>query len=167
MEHGYEKSTTNRIAERAGYSVGTLYQYFGDKEDIYGELIDQTLAELQQSAANSPIKATLKETLQEQIIRILQGLEQNPALIQALEALLAGQFRSKRDAAYESLIVSTTRLLEAHRNEVEVEDLNLAARIVVAAGEGMANSGNLGLMKYEDLEAHLLRLQLAYLTMKN
>jgi AcrR family transcriptional regulator len=36
IEQGYEKATTNRIAECAGYSVGTLYQYFDHKEDIYG-----------------------------------------------------------------------------------------------------------------------------------
>ena len=166
MDEGYEKATTNRIADRAGYSVGTLYQYFDDKKDIYGELIDQTLAELQRTAANCPTQATLRETLQQLLARILQGLEQSPALIQALQALLVGQFRDKRNAAYESIIASTTRLLEAHRSEIVVEDLGVAARIIVGAAESMSYSGNVELMKYHDFEAHVLRLQLAYLTMK-
>src|SRR5262249_8470007 len=34
VEDGYAKLTTNRVAERAGVSVGTLYQYFRSKEQI-------------------------------------------------------------------------------------------------------------------------------------
>ena len=31
---GYSKLTTTRVAERAGVSVGTLYQYFPDKRSL-------------------------------------------------------------------------------------------------------------------------------------
>lgn len=31
VEEGYDRATTNRIAERAGVSIGSLYQYFEDK----------------------------------------------------------------------------------------------------------------------------------------
>ena len=167
IAQGYEKATTNRIAECAGYSVGTLYQYFDDKEDIYGELIDQALVELMKAAVNCPIQTSLEETLHELLARIIRGLEQNPALIQALQELLVGQFRYKRNAAYESIIASTTRLLEAHRSEIAVDDLSLAARIIVGAAEGVVNSGEIKLMQHHDLEAHLLRLQFAYLTQKS
>ena len=40
---GLEGCTTGRIAERAGVSVGTLYQYFGNKEALYNALIDRLL----------------------------------------------------------------------------------------------------------------------------
>jgi len=33
-EEGADKLTTKRIAERAGVSIGSLYQYFVDKEDV-------------------------------------------------------------------------------------------------------------------------------------
>ncbi|UTW59324.1 TetR/AcrR family transcriptional regulator [Kordiimonas sp. SCSIO 12603] len=34
FEYGYSKLTTNHIAKKAGMSIGTLYQYFEDKETI-------------------------------------------------------------------------------------------------------------------------------------
>ena len=37
-EQGYKKTTTNKIAERAGVSVGSLYHYFPNKESILLEL---------------------------------------------------------------------------------------------------------------------------------
>jgi len=42
---GYAAGTTNRIAERAGVSVGTLYQYFPNKEAIAVALLERHLAE--------------------------------------------------------------------------------------------------------------------------
>ncbi len=43
--HGYAAGTTNRIAERAGVSVGTLYQYFPSKEAIVVALLEEHLHE--------------------------------------------------------------------------------------------------------------------------
>ncbi len=39
-EHGYAHGTTNRIAAQAGLSVGSLYQYFPNKDAILVELVD-------------------------------------------------------------------------------------------------------------------------------
>jgi AcrR family transcriptional regulator len=43
--HGYAAGTTNRVAERAGVSIGTLYQYFPSKEALAVALLDRHLAE--------------------------------------------------------------------------------------------------------------------------
>jgi AcrR family transcriptional regulator len=43
--HGYAAGTTNRIAERAGVSIGTLYQYFPSKEAIAVALLERHIAE--------------------------------------------------------------------------------------------------------------------------
>ncbi len=48
---GYEGASTNRIAEVAGYSVGSLYQYFSDKESVVRTLVDQALAQEDQVVA--------------------------------------------------------------------------------------------------------------------
>lgn len=48
VEEGVESTTTNKIAETAGTSIGTLYEYFPSKEAIFAELIrklDQQMAD--------------------------------------------------------------------------------------------------------------------------
>lgn len=43
---GYGKCTTNRVAEEAGISPGSLYQYFSDKEAILTAVVDRYSEEL-------------------------------------------------------------------------------------------------------------------------
>src|SRR5580698_2166450 len=43
--HGYAAGTTNRIAERAGVSIGSLYQYFPNKDAILVALSRRHLQE--------------------------------------------------------------------------------------------------------------------------
>lgn len=38
VNEGYEQATTNRIAERAGVSIGSLYQYFPNREAVVAAL---------------------------------------------------------------------------------------------------------------------------------
>jgi AcrR family transcriptional regulator len=67
-EEGYDKANTNYIAERAGISVGSLYQYFPNKESLMTALMAQhaqQMAELVESNLNhlfdSPPKIAIPE----------------------------------------------------------------------------------------------------------
>jgi AcrR family transcriptional regulator len=46
IREGYDKTSTNKIAQRAGVSIGSLYQYFPSKEAIVLELIDRHIEEM-------------------------------------------------------------------------------------------------------------------------
>jgi AcrR family transcriptional regulator len=46
IEHGYENATTTRVAERAGVSIGSLYQYFPNKESLVATLIERHADEI-------------------------------------------------------------------------------------------------------------------------
>jgi AcrR family transcriptional regulator len=45
-ERGLDNTTTNHIAEAAGVSVGSLYQYFPDKEALIEALLERMVKEL-------------------------------------------------------------------------------------------------------------------------
>lgn len=48
-ERGLAQTTTNHIAAQAGVSVGSLYQYFGNKDELLAALFDKLLDDLNQA----------------------------------------------------------------------------------------------------------------------
>lgn len=64
VEHGYEGATTARVAERAGVSVGSLYQYFPNKEALVAALVERYadgLVALMRQALADPNNAMLED----------------------------------------------------------------------------------------------------------
>jgi AcrR family transcriptional regulator len=165
IDEGFERSTTNRIASRAGYSVGTLYQYFDDKDDIYGTIVDEALMKLTESTSNVTIQPTLIETLRTWLELVLASLEQDPATIQALITLINGRYLEKQLAMFDDLVASTARLLEAHRDVIVVDNLELAAGVIIAATSGLTASEIASVLESQEMVQHILRLQFAYLTL--
>lgn len=45
-EEGLAAMTTNRVAERAGVSVGSLYQYFANRDSILAGIIERSLLDI-------------------------------------------------------------------------------------------------------------------------
>ncbi len=66
-EEGPEALTTNRIAERAGVSIGSLYQYFDNKEEIiaavYSEVSDDVFRREGKWALSEAAKLPTRELL--------------------------------------------------------------------------------------------------------
>jgi len=50
---GYEALTTNHVAQVAGVSIGSLYEYFPNKETLVAELIRRTLREILEEIAGA------------------------------------------------------------------------------------------------------------------
>ncbi len=64
-QFGYDSVTTNQIAERAGVSVGSLYQFFPNKDALKEALINRYLEEMRQDKfslnTNQPISRIVRE----------------------------------------------------------------------------------------------------------
>jgi len=166
IEQGYSKASTNRIAEKSGYSVGTLYQYFDDKEDLYRELVEQEMEKIVTAIHQTSVCASLRETLASMMSQVLRVLGNDPLLVQALGQLIAGPFQEIRAAGRVRTVAGVTQLLQAHRDEIVVDDLQLAAEIIVSATEGFGVNANTATFPPTVLQEHGVRLQLAYLTMR-
>jgi AcrR family transcriptional regulator len=70
--HGYAAGTTNRIAERAGVSIGTLYQYFENKDALLAAVFDRHFAE--GAAIVAPALATLRNDPAPEPEPLLRGI---------------------------------------------------------------------------------------------
>ena len=73
QKEGPDKLTTNRIAERAGFSIGTVYQYFPNKEAILAAIAERErkAIESQIRDALSKAKPETSEEVVRQLVRIL------------------------------------------------------------------------------------------------
>ncbi len=73
MKRGYQETTTNAIALAAGVSIGSLYQYYPNKEAIVAALLDAHLEETQEWLRRAMIPA-LEQPLAEAARTLIEGL---------------------------------------------------------------------------------------------
>jgi AcrR family transcriptional regulator len=86
-EEGYHNANTNRIAERAGISIGSLYQYFPNKESLMSALMEQhsnEIAALVESKLQNLFDAPLETAIPELIRAVIAAHAINPRLHQVL-----------------------------------------------------------------------------------
>lgn len=142
LTKGYAHATTNKIAERAGVSVGTLYQYFDDKDHIFGELFRRDATILIGSLAAQEIDPSkpLEFSLLRVFKNLLAVLPHFPELLRQLELAPNALLRRRIVAHEKQLLAGVRRLLEAYRTRLRVDDLDLAAFMIVHASEGIAVS---------------------------
>ena len=143
--HGYAGATTNRIAERAGVSIGSIYEYFPNKEAILIALAEAHLDEgqriLQQAALE--LMATprnLEGTKRGSVMAMVQVHAADPALHRVLseEAPRPQQIR-RRILALEQESTAWTEQYLRGQTEVAVRAPALAAAVVVQTIEAMTH----------------------------
>jgi AcrR family transcriptional regulator len=144
VKHGYDAFTTNRVAEKAGVSVGSLYQYFPNKDALLGELMRRHVEEIErgvQDMAELARTAPLAE-----VIRV--GIEHNtrahmidPALHRVLSEQVPRLGQLDWMTAFTERMESRVRgMLEARRAEIVVQDIDLAVYIVTRTVEAVVHN---------------------------
>jgi len=87
LERGYDATTTNHIAERAGISPGSLYQYFPDKTAILAEVLDRYSSDLvarMSRAFLSALGSPTSDAVRRLVTAMLDAYEENPGLLRVL-----------------------------------------------------------------------------------
>jgi len=88
-EVGFEAATMSDIAERAGGSIGSLYQFFPSKEVVARELKTQYCQELKKLWA-SLVAVSAKTTTSRLVAQFLnvtiRAIEEHPAIIRLMDA---------------------------------------------------------------------------------
>ncbi len=143
-QHGYDFATTNRVAETAGVSIGSLYQYFPNKDALLTALherhVEQVLGEVQaalRSSRGEPLSVALR-TLVQQVLALHR---ETPRLQRVLHTERPWLERPATDsAAAQRLFTATRDWLAAHREEVTVAGLDVAAVTVLRLVESLVHA---------------------------
>jgi len=145
QREGYARATTNRISQVAGVSVGTIYQYFADKDQIFDALIRREVEGLRETLRGLAFdpEEPLADSLQRLLQLLVRARPDAPVLYRSLEQVPNALFRRRVAEARGSVIEWVGEFLASHRKEIRVPDLGVAAFLVVAAAEGVAMNASL------------------------
>lgn len=131
---GVERLTTNRVAEKAGVSIGSLYQYFPDKQALlaevrrrYEEAFRDRLIALTGAIATRPLTDAVGECVR----AIIAIHRDDPGLHNAVSAAGIG------DGERRLLHQLAASWLEARRDEVRPANRALAAEVALDAAESL------------------------------
>ena len=144
IREGYDRASTNKIAAMAGVSIGSLYQYFPSKEALMVAVIERHTQDLSQVAREAFVKVAalpLESAARELVKAGIDGHRVNPKLHRVLDEQVPRTGQLERvDAVVQNACVSFRDYLEAHRDEIDVADLDLAAFILVTTLEALTHS---------------------------
>src|SRR5512134_3178395 len=90
VKHGFDRTTTNQIAEAAGVSIGSLYQYFPSKEALVAALMDRHHAEMR-AVLVSQLEKTRSLPLAEAVRAMIELMLRAHAVDPALHRVLMEQ----------------------------------------------------------------------------
>jgi AcrR family transcriptional regulator len=133
-EHGYAAGTTNRIAERARISIGSLYQYFPNKDAILAELLVRHIDRGVWTQADQLdlSTGTLAATVRALVRDAIDNHRDDPQLLRIMieEAPLSRELLDTIDR-HAKMRVGQVRDLLARHPDVRVRDLDTAAELIV------------------------------------
>jgi AcrR family transcriptional regulator len=140
---GFDGLTTNAVAAKAGVSIGSLYQYFPNKEALVSALIERHCEEM-----NSAILAELTNVANLPIAQgaraVIELTFSAHAIDPALHRVLTEQVpRIGKLAKLRELDNISHRMvagmLAARRDELAIRDVELAAFVLVSAIESIVH----------------------------
>ncbi len=158
-EHGYAAGTTNRIADEAGLSVGSLYQYFPNKDAILLQLalahVEDGVARLQHRLEDlGGLPDALEPLVREFVSVAIDAHREDPELHRVLfEESPRPSALLDRVHELEAGAVATLSTLLVDHPEVHVQDPAMASWITVAAVESLTHRYTASRVDIGDLAA--------------
>jgi AcrR family transcriptional regulator len=167
-EEGYDKFNTNRVAELAGVSVGSLYQYFPNKAALLyalGEHHANEMAQLAQHHLEDLGDRSILEVLQQIIKAVLAAYAVNPKLYRILHQQVprSEEMQKLDDARIEQMLHA---FLALHRDQLRPQNLDITVFIISRTIKALlydAIADRPNLLKNGELEQELMRMLSSYL----
>lgn len=144
VKDGFDKASTNRIAQVAGVSVGSLYQYFPSKEALVAAVIERHQREIMQTV-RTELAGVLDQPVEKAVRKLvavaLKAHRVDPKLHRVLAEQIprVGKLENLEGFNGENYTLFRT-YLERHRDELLVEDLKLASFVCVTSIEALTHN---------------------------
>jgi AcrR family transcriptional regulator len=144
VSEGFDKASTNRIAELAGVSVGSLYQYFPSKEALVVAVAERHNRDIMQVVGG--VLAELDSLPVEDAVRkLVEAAIQAHRVDPELHCVLADQVPrtgglENVEAANREAHAAFRAYLESRRDELRVADVGLAAFVCATSIEAVAHN---------------------------
>lgn len=173
LKEGYDRASTNRIAQAAGVSIGSLYQYFPSKEALVAAVIDRHMQQMMQlvrealvRVASQPVEAAARE-----LVRVMIDAHRvDPRLHRVLVEQVPRVGRLENIQAIDREAHALVRAyLEAHRRELGIVDADRSAFVCVTTVEALTHAAVvyrpevLAAERFEDFVDDVTRLLSRYL----
>jgi AcrR family transcriptional regulator len=133
-EYGYAAGTTNRIAEQARISIGSLYQYFPNKDAILAELLIQHIDRGAWTAVDdlALTPGTLEATVRALIRDAIDNHGDDPRLLRVMieEAPVSQELLDTIDRHGKLRTAQIRDVIVAHP-DIHVGDPDVAADIIL------------------------------------
>ena len=159
---GPERLTTNHVAERAGVSVGTVYQYFADKQDILAALAQRRTSAVRDAIAETLIERPDLGSVRPIVRALMNGFEGSPATRQALLGAMFHRGDAVLEEHHQAFLASI-----AGKARLQIELTPESAFVLTHAAVGLlrAAAAEPGLaLDPQALEDELVRLMEAYIS---
>jgi AcrR family transcriptional regulator len=144
VRDGFDRASTNRIAEEAGVSIGSLYQYFPSKEALVAAVIDRHKKELMQvvrGALANVATLPLEQGVRRLVALAIKAHRVDPELHRVLAEQTPRTGKLKEVEAFNRENYAMFRTyLEGHRDEIRAIDLQLAAFVCVTSIEALTHT---------------------------
>ncbi len=169
LKEGIVKCNTTRIAERAGVSVGSIYQYYPNRDSLLAAVLQRHLdsvaekiEELCLKYEKTSIRTLISALVDEIILAKLSNPEESKALY-AISGERGGLDLSKR--MNERMLAAVSNLLES-ASDIEFDDSRIVAEFVLGAIMGLIRrvlENQIADKVEQVLESHLKLMVVAYL----
>ncbi|MBO9523797.1 MAG: TetR/AcrR family transcriptional regulator [Nocardioidaceae bacterium] len=165
---GYGQMSTNRIADEAEVSVGSLYRYFGDKDEIFEELRARATEEIMRDLTDAIAEAAGKPPrigVRAVVAALVGSLQRNGAVVRALVNEVPMGTQSNVLPEIERGLAQFTRIYAAQQlPQVPREEMD--ARIYLAMGITLNSCLRIALERPPELdEDHLIDMVAAMLSL--
>jgi AcrR family transcriptional regulator len=143
VRRGFDRFTTNEVAEVAGVSIGSLYQYFPNKEALVSALIEKHIEDMN-AALFTELARVAQLPMAEAVRAVIELTIRAHEVDSELHRVLTEQVpRVGRMARIRELDAICHRMvagiLQARKDELAIRDAELSAFILVAAIESIVH----------------------------